>query len=45
MPIQFNQKKKQFHLYNDTLSYIMELDQDKYLTHLYYGERIRNFTM
>ena len=40
MPIIFNKEKKQIHLQNEFLSYIMEITEDNYLLHVYYGEKI-----
>ena len=42
MPIIYNQKHNQFHLFNDKVSYIMEV-REGYLTHVYYGARINEF--
>ena len=43
MPIIFNETNKQFHLCNDKMSYIIGIDYDKYLIHIYWGERINEF--
>lgn len=43
MAIIYNQERKQFHLFNNQISYIMEVREDQYLTHVYYGARINEF--
>ncbi|WP_400243582.1 alpha-galactosidase [Niallia sp. JL1B1071] len=43
MPIIYNAEKKQFHLYNDSISYIMELFNNEFLVHVYFGKRINSF--
>lgn len=43
MPITYDTTKKQFHLFNDQVSYIMEIVEDLYLTQVYYGQRITSF--
>ena len=43
MAIIYNEKMKQFHLYNDEISYIMEVTPEGYLLQVYYGERIKAF--
>lgn len=44
MPIHFDETKKQFHLFNESISYIMEIYRDTYLLQTYFGERIEAFT-
>ncbi len=41
--IQFDEKKKLFHLKNDTYSYIFEVVRDKYLLHRYWGRPLRTY--
>ncbi|MBC6300785.1 alpha-galactosidase [Listeria booriae] len=43
MPIIFHEETGQFHLFNDDVSYVMEL-KEQFLVHIYWGERIRSFT-
>lgn len=43
MPITFDSEKMQFHLFNDQISYIMEIVENQYLTQVYYGQRITSF--
>ncbi|MCI1901998.1 MAG: alpha-galactosidase [Bifidobacteriaceae bacterium] len=43
MPITYNKRLNQFHLCNDSLSYIIEIREHKYVTHVYYGKRIESF--
>ena len=38
MPIEFNNNI--FHIYNDSISYCIELSKYKDLLHIYYGKRI-----
>lgn len=40
MNISYNEKEKQFHLYNDEISYVMCVLANGDLGHLYYGKRI-----
>jgi len=42
--IVFNTDNNVFHLFNDSISYILEITQKGFLQHLYYGERIDNFS-
>ncbi|WP_461225451.1 alpha-galactosidase [Lacticaseibacillus suihuaensis] len=41
--IEFDSQKQQFHLYNDQISYVMEVLPGGYLVHVYSGKRIRRF--
>ncbi|MBC2305349.1 alpha-galactosidase [Listeria booriae] len=43
MPIIFHKETGQFHLFNDDVSYVMEL-KEQFLVHVYWGERIGGFT-
>lgn len=40
MPIVFNRQEKEFHLYNDKISYIFKVLKDGGLGHLYFGRRL-----
>ncbi len=40
MPIIYYENNKIFHLYNEQMSYVMQIVKDNYLAHLYYGKRI-----
>lgn len=42
MPIVFHQSSKEFHLYNDEISYIIEIMEDNQLGNLYYGRKIND---
>lgn len=42
MPIIFNEKTKEFHLYNKNISYIFTILKNNQLGHLYYGEKIKH---
>lgn len=44
MSIRFDERKQQFHLSNDYLSYVMEIVHGKYLVQVYYGEKISKFS-
>ena len=40
MPIRFHEKKKEFHIYNDKISYIFKILANGHLGHAYYGKRL-----
>lgn len=40
MPINFHEKSKEFHLYNDEISYIIHILENGQLGHVYYGKRL-----
>ena len=40
MPILFNQKTKEFHLYNSEISYILNIMKNNQLGQLYFGKSI-----
>ncbi|AIQ17705.1 alpha-galactosidase [Paenibacillus sp. FSL H7-0357] len=42
MPVIYHEKTKQFHLYNDDISYIFCVMLNQQLGHLYYGKRIQD---
>ncbi|EHI99663.1 Alpha-galactosidase [Clostridium sp. DL-VIII] len=42
MAIKFNEKSKEFHLYNKEISYIIKILQNNQLGNLYYGQRIHH---
>ena len=42
MAIEFNEKTKEFHLYNNDLSYIIKILSNNQLGNLYYGNRIHH---
>ena len=42
MSIIFNEKSKEFHLFNNEISYIIKVLENGQLGHLYYGEKINN---
>lgn len=42
MPILFNDQTKEFHLYNQAISYIMTVLPNGQLGQLYYGKKIRH---
>ena len=39
----FDEERKYFHLRNENFSYVMELAEDKYLFHRYWGKALREF--
>lgn len=40
----FDEKKKVFHLANKAISYLMQIEQHGYLTHLYYGKKVNRYS-
>lgn len=40
MPINFDQEKQFFHLFNDTISYVIGIEKDRYLVHRYWGKQL-----
>ncbi len=42
MAIIYNEQTKQFYLHTDNTSYVMELLEEKYLLHAYWGKRLDN---
>lgn len=42
MPILYNSKTKEFHLYNDCISYVMKIMENGQVGQLYYGRKIQN---
>ena len=40
MPIIFHQKSKDFHIFNDSISYVIEVMANGMLENVYYGRRI-----
>lgn len=42
MPIIFNEKNKTLHLFNQKISYVMQILDAGYVTHRYYGKRVEN---
>lgn len=43
MSILYNDHNKRFHLSTEKTSYIIEISEEGYLTHLHWGRKIRNF--
>ena len=43
MSILFHNKGQIVQLSNDTISYVMEIVDGKYLVHRYFGRKIRNY--
>jgi len=41
--IQFNEESKVFHLQSKDTSYVMQIIRDGYLSHLYWGKKIKNY--
>ena len=44
MPISIDRDQTQFHLFNDSVSYVMRVKDNTFLLHSYYGRRIDHFT-
>ena len=42
--ITFDERTKTFHLFNDQISYLMEVEENNYLAHLYFGKRVTNYS-
>lgn len=42
--ITFDEKTRTFHLFNDEISYLMEVEENNYLAHLYFGKRVTNYS-
>jgi len=42
--IKFNEHRGIFHLFNDKISYILQIEETRYLAHLYFGKRIEEYT-
>ena len=41
--INFDKKNKVFHLHNDQISYLLEIEDGNTLAHLYFGKRIKDY--
>lgn len=41
--IEFDAKTRVFHLHNEQVSYLLSVEEGDLLSHLYFGERIRNY--
>ncbi|CZQ85320.1 glycoside hydrolase clan gh-d [Trichococcus palustris] len=44
MTIQYNEDKKYFHLQNESVSYVIALEEETYVSHQYWGKRINAFS-
>ena len=42
MPIIFHSKSKEFHIYNQKVSYLIEIMENNELGNLYYGKRLHD---
>ena len=43
MQISFEEERQVFHLYNDKISYVIQVEKQRYLKHCYYGKRIKRW--
>lgn len=43
MEIIYQEKEKRFHLRNDSISYIFQVEKDKYLQHCYFGPALTSY--
>ena len=43
MQISFEEEQQVFHLYNDKISYVIQVEKQRYLKHCYYGKRIKRW--
>lgn len=41
--IMYNEEMNYFHLSNNTISYIIGVEKDRYLSHLYFGNKVSNY--
>lgn len=41
MQIIFDEKQQIFHLYNEKISYVIQVEKQRYLKHCYYGKRLK----
>ena len=44
MTITFDETKKYFHLQNESVSYVIALEEEKYVSHQYWGKRLNSFS-
>ena len=42
MPIIYHEQSKEFHIFNQEISYIIEIMEDNQLGNLYYGKKVRD---
>lgn len=42
MQIIFDEKQQIFHLYNEKISYVIQVEKQRYLKHCYYGKRLKS---
>ena len=42
MTITFNEKNQTFHLSNSKISYVIAIEEDRYLSHHYWGKKIND---
>ena len=42
--IHFDEQQQVFHLCNDDISYLIQVEEDGYLAHLYFGKRVKEYT-
>ena len=45
MPIKFNKQLNVFHLYNKNISYMIHISKDKGVSHLYFGNYLKDFDL
>lgn len=43
MPVEYDDSQKIFHLKNNSISYIIGIEKEKYITHRYFGTRIQSY--
>lgn len=43
MQIIFDEKQQIFHLYNEKISYVIQVEKQRYLKHCYYGKRLKKW--
>lgn len=45
MPVMFNEKTNEFHLYNKEISYIFNIMPNSQLGHLYFGKNVKQWRL
>lgn len=43
MPVKYDDSQKIFHLKNNSISYIIGIEKEKYITHRYFGTRLQSY--
>lgn len=43
MPVEYDDSQKIFHLKNNSISYVIGIEKEKYITHRYFGTRLQSY--